>query len=165
MYIDKWWGRFIGGTDDALLLADYLGDKAGAPVSLKEILDDLHLRAPLAGGLKGDADPYFIAGTQRSLEPHFDLVEDVVTDLAAIVLECVKNGGVELGDLFKSRQGQGRVEITVSGCPEALQLLVNGLEAFIADPAGFVISEFLNEKELAEFVADCREICGELNRR
>jgi hypothetical protein len=85
-------------------------------------------------------------------------VVDVVTDLAAVVLECMKNGGVELGDLFGSKAG--RVEITVA--PDALKRLLDGLDAFIAAPAIFGISDFLSEKELAEFVADCREIRGEL---
>jgi hypothetical protein len=161
MYIDKWWGRFIGGTDDALLLGDYLEARVDVPVSLREILESLHLWEPLAGGLTGDADPYFIANTERPepyFEPHFDLVADVVTDLAAIVLECMKNGGVELGDLFGSKAG--RVEITV--VPDSFRRLLDGLDAFIAAPAAFGINDFLSEKELAEFVTDCREIRDEL---
>ncbi|MDR2789135.1 MAG: hypothetical protein LBD06_12485 [Candidatus Accumulibacter sp.] len=80
--------------------------------------------------------------------------------LGVIVLECVKNGGVELGDLFRSRSG--RVTITVSDCPDAFERLVDGLNAFIAAPTEFGINEFLSEEELAKFVADCRKIYDEL---
>ena len=37
MYIEKYWGNYIGGTDDSLTLLDYLIGKQKKEVTLKEI--------------------------------------------------------------------------------------------------------------------------------
>ena len=40
MYIEKYWGNYIGGTDDSLTLLDYLMDKQKSEISLSEIFAD-----------------------------------------------------------------------------------------------------------------------------
>lgn len=37
MFIEKYWGNYIGGTDDSLTLLDYLIDKQKDEISLSEI--------------------------------------------------------------------------------------------------------------------------------
>lgn len=43
MYIEKYWGNYIGGTDDSLTLLDYLMDKQKSEISLSEIFADIGL--------------------------------------------------------------------------------------------------------------------------
>ena len=43
MYIDKYWGNYIGGTDDSLTLLDYLTDKQKSEIPLSEIFADTGL--------------------------------------------------------------------------------------------------------------------------
>jgi len=41
MYISKWWGDLIGGSDDSLALIDYLEQLDLTEVTLNQILKDL----------------------------------------------------------------------------------------------------------------------------
>ena len=43
MYIEKYWGNYIGGTDDSLTLLDYLIDKQKPEITLSEIFADTGL--------------------------------------------------------------------------------------------------------------------------
>ena len=43
MYIEKYWGNYIGGTDDSLTLLEYLADKQKAEIPLSEIFEDTGL--------------------------------------------------------------------------------------------------------------------------
>ena len=43
MYIEKYWGNYIGGTDDSLTLLDYFMDKGKRELSLGEIFADTGL--------------------------------------------------------------------------------------------------------------------------
>ncbi|MCM1236974.1 MAG: imm68 putative immunity domain-containing protein [Ruminococcus flavefaciens] len=37
MYIEKYWGNYIGGTDDSLTLLEYLSGKQKNEIALSEI--------------------------------------------------------------------------------------------------------------------------------
>ena len=41
MYIEKYWGNYIGGTDDSLTLLDYLISKQKVEISLQEIFEEI----------------------------------------------------------------------------------------------------------------------------
>ena len=43
MYIEKYWGNYVGGTDDSLTLLDYLADKQKSEIPLSEIFADTGL--------------------------------------------------------------------------------------------------------------------------
>ena len=43
MYIEKYWGNYIGGTDDSLTLLDYFIHKQKAEIPLSEIFEDTGL--------------------------------------------------------------------------------------------------------------------------
>lgn len=43
MYIEKYWGSYIGGSDDSLTLLDYLIDKQKEEITLSEIFSDTGL--------------------------------------------------------------------------------------------------------------------------
>ena len=43
MVIEKYWGNYIGGTDDSLTLLDYLAGKQKDEIPLREIFADTGL--------------------------------------------------------------------------------------------------------------------------
>ena len=94
MYIDKYWDNYIGGSDDSLNLVVFLEDLKKEEISLSEIFAKIGL----------DKQNWDFHQTVEYLEfTHSDGVEmdfhfaiDVVTDLAAILLECSVNGSVTL---------------------------------------------------------------------
>ena len=43
LFISRWWGNYIGGCDDSLLLLDYFGKSASETLTLRQILKDIHL--------------------------------------------------------------------------------------------------------------------------
>lgn len=97
MYIKKYWGNFIGGSDDSLNLMAFLEDQKQEEIPLSEIFAKIGL----------DKQNWDFRQTVEYLEfTHSDGVEmdfhfaiDVVTDLAAILLECSVSGSVNLQDL------------------------------------------------------------------
>ena len=97
MYIKKYWGNFIGGSDDSLNLVAFLEDQKKEEIPLSEIFAKIGL----------DKQNWDFRQTVEYLEfTHSDGVEmdfhfaiDVVTDLAAILLECSVSGSVNLHDL------------------------------------------------------------------
>ena len=97
MYIKKYWGNFIGGSDDSLNLVAFLEDQKKEEIPLSEIFAQIGL----------DKQNWDFRQTVEYLEfTHSDGVEmdfhfaiDVVTDLAAILLECSVSGSVNLHDL------------------------------------------------------------------
>ena len=94
MYIKKYWGNFIGGSDDSLNLVAFLEDQKKEEIPLSEIFAKIGL----------DKQNWDFRQTVEYLEfTHSDGVEmdfhfaiDVVTDLAAILLECSVSGSVNL---------------------------------------------------------------------
>ena len=92
MYIKKYWGNFIGGSDDSLNLVVFLEDLKKEEIPLSEIFVKIGL----------DKQNWDFRQTVEYLEfTHSDGVEmdfhfaiDVVTDLAAILLECSVSGSV-----------------------------------------------------------------------
>ena len=87
MYIKKYWGNFIGGSDDSLNLVAFLEDQKKEEIPLSEIFAKIGL----------DKQNWDFRQTVEYLEfPHSNDVEmdfhfaiDVVTDLAAILLSAV----------------------------------------------------------------------------
>ena len=83
MYIKKYWGNFIGGSDDSLNLVAFLEDQKKEEIPLSEIFAKIGL----------DKQNWDFRQTVEYLEfTHSDGVEmdfhfaiDVVTDLAAIL--------------------------------------------------------------------------------
>ena len=90
MYIKKYWGNFIGGSDDSLNLVAFLEDQKKEEIPLSEIFAKIGL----------DKQNWDFRQTVEYLEfTHSDGVEmdfhfaiDVVTDLAAILLEGSVSG-------------------------------------------------------------------------
>ena len=159
LYIGKWWGNYIGGCDDSLLLLDYFGNKRKKNLRLSEILSDLHIDTMLAQNSVNQGDAYF--SIDELYVPHFDLAIDVIIDLSAILLECLKNGEVSITDLDESSEYSNKISISVS--EQELQLLLSGLKNFIDSPNDYELADFMDENSLKELVNDCKEIYDALS--
>ena len=100
MYIEKYWGNYIGGTDDSLNLLEYFMDKQRTEVPLSEIFADLGLDK-LNWNFR-ETDTELVYESQDGFEYEFHYAIDIVTDLAALMLECLVSGSVPLGELLEN---------------------------------------------------------------
>ena len=112
MYIKKYWGNFIGGSDDSLNLVVFLEDLKKEEIPLSEIFVKIGLD-------KQNWDfrqtvEYLEFTHSNGVEMDFHFAIDVVTDLAAILLECSVSGSVNLQDLDEYNTPARRIRITAT---------------------------------------------------
>ncbi|MDR3058458.1 MAG: hypothetical protein LBU84_10010, partial [Prevotella sp.] len=153
MFIDKWWGNYIGGSDDSFLLFDYFGTRNSTVFNLNDILQETGLSDLLINGGLENGDLSF--HVKEGYVPHFDMAIDVLIDLSAIVLECLHNQRVAIKYLDNSSNYSNT--ISISAKPEDLMLLTNGLDNFIKNPKSYELSDMMDEESLSELLADCNE--------
>ena len=150
MYIKKYWGNFIGGSDDSLNLVAFLEDQKKEEIPLSEIFTKIGL----------DKQNWDFRQTVEYLEfTHSDGVEmdfhfaiDVVTDLAAILLECSVSGSVNLQDLDEYNTPSRRIRITAT--PEEHDAMNKALADFAQNPLEYDLSEMMNDEEIQEMARD-----------
>lgn len=94
----------------------------------------------------------------ESYEPHFDMAINVIIDLSAILLECIKNGKIDIKELDPDSEYTNSFSISVS--KDDAMLLLNALNKFINAPQEYELADFMDESGLDEFVGDCKEISG-----
>ena len=158
MYIKKYWGNFIGGSDDSLNLVAFLVDQKKEEIPLSEIFAKIGL----------DKQNWDFRQTVEYLEfTHSDGVEmdfhfaiDVVTDLAAILLECSVSGGVDLQDLDEYDTPSRRIRITAT--PEEHDAMNKALADFVQDPLSYDISEMMGEDEITDMAYQVEMLRKEL---
>ena len=158
MYIKKYWGNFIGGSDDSLNLVAFLEDQKKAEIPLSEIFTKIGL----------DKQNWDFRQTVEYLEfTHSDGVEmdfhfaiDVVTDLAAILLECSVSGSVNLHDLDEYNTPARRIRITAT--PEEHDAMNKALADFVQDPLSYDISEMMGEDEITDMAYQVEMLRKEL---
>ena len=158
MYIKKYWGNFIGGSDDSLNLVAFLEDQKKEEIPLSEIFAKIGL----------DKQNWDFRQTVEYLEfTHSDGVEmdfhfaiDVVTDLAAILLECSVSGSVNLQDLDKYNTPHRRIRITAT--PEEHDAMNKALADFAQNPLEYDLSEMMDDEEIQEMARDVGALRKEL---
>ena len=158
MYIKKYWGNFIGGSDDSLNLVAFLEDQKKEEIPLSEIFAKIGL----------DKQNWDFRQTVEYLEfTHSDGVEmdfhfaiDVVTDLAAILLECSVSGSVNLHDLDEYNTPARRIRITAT--PEEHDAMNKALADFVQDPLSYDISEMMGEDEITDMAYQVEMLRKEL---
>ena len=158
MYIKKYWGNFIGGSDDSLNLVAFLVDQKKEEIPLSEIFAKIGL----------DKQNWDFRQTVEYLEfTHSDGVEmdfhfaiDVVTDLAAILLECSVSGSVNLQDLDEYNTPARRIRITAT--PEEHDAMNKALADFAQNPLEYDLSEMMDEDEIREMARDVEALRKEL---
>ena len=158
MYIKKYWGNFIGGSDDSLNLVAFLEDQKKEEIPLSEIFAKIGL----------DKQNWDFRQTVEYLEfTHSDGVEmdfhfaiDVVTDLAAILLECSISGSVNLQDLDEYNTPARRIRITAT--PEEHEAMNKVLADFVQDPLSYDISDMMGEDEITDMASQVEMLRKEL---
>ena len=158
MYIDKYWDNYIGGSDDSLNLVAFLEDLKKEEIPLSEIFAKIGL----------DKQNWDFHQTVEYLEfTHSDGVEmdfhfaiDVVTDLAAILLECSVNGSVNLQDLDEYNTPPRRIRITAT--PEEHDAMNKALADFAQSPLTYDIHEMMDDEEIQEMAHHVEALRKEL---
>ena len=158
MYIKKYWGNFIGGSDDSLNLVAFLEDQKKEEIPLSEIFAKIGL----------DKQNWDFRQTVEYLEfTHSDGVEmdfhfaiDVVTDLAAILLECSVSGSVNLQDLDEYNTPVCRIRITAT--PEEHDAMNKSLADFAQNPLEYDLSKMMDDEEIQEMARDVEALRKEL---
>ena len=158
MYIKKYWGNFIGGSDDSLNLVAFLEDQKTDEIALNEIFSKIGL----------DKQNWDFRQTVEYLEfTHSDGVEmdfhfaiDVVTDLAAILLECSVSGSVNLQDLDEYNTPSRRIRITAT--PEEHDAMNKSLADFAQNPLEYDLSEMMDDEEIQEMARDVEALRKDL---
>ena len=158
MYIKKYWGNFIGGSDDSLNLVAFLEDQKKEEIPLSEIFAKIGL----------DKQNWDFRQTVEYLEfTHSDGVEmdfhfaiDVVTDLAAILLECSVSGSVNLQDLDEYNTPARRIRITAT--PKEHDAMNKSLADFVHAPLEYDISEMMGEDEITDMAYQVEALRKEL---
>ena len=158
MYTKKYWGNFIGGSDDSLNLVAFLEDQKKEEISLSEIFTKIGLD-------KQNWDfhqtvEYLEFTHSNGVEMDFHFAIDVVTDLAAILLECSVSGSVNLQDLDEYNTPARRVRITAT--PEEHDAMNKALADFAHDPLSYDLHEMMDDEEIQEMAWDVEALRKEL---
>ncbi len=167
MYIaNKYWNHYIGDTDDSLTLVEYLADKRKEEISLGEIFSDIGLDK-LNGDFRQHDEPLtvILANMESDYdEPsaEFYYAINLISDLAALLLECKVNGSVNLCELFGEDLDTDVPDICITATPEEHTLLNKALMDFVSEPLTYDLSEMVPEEDVLETAAICEELRKEL---
>ena len=158
MYIKKYWGNFIGGSDDSLNLVAFLEDQKKKEISLSEIFAKIGLD-------KQNWDfhqtvEYLEFTHSNGVEMDFHFAIDVVTDLAAILLECSVSGSVNLHDLDEYNTPIRRIRITAT--PEEHEAMDKALADFAQSPLTYDLHEMMDDEEIQEMAHHVEALRKEL---
>ena len=158
MYIKKYWGNFIGGSDDSLNLVAFLEDQKKEEISLSDIFAKIGLD-------KQNWDfhqtvEYLEFTHSNGVEMDFHFAIDVVTDLAAILLECSVSGSVNLHDLDEYNTPSRRIRITATS--EEHDAINKALADFAQDPLSYDLHELMEDDEIKEMAHHVNALRKEL---
>ena len=156
MHIAKYWGEFIGGSDDSLSLIEFLEDLNKEEITLKEIFTGIGLDRQNMDFRQTVENLGFTNSIGTEID--FNYAIDIVTDLAAILLECKNNGHVNIGELYGNEDEQNRC-IRVVATEEEYTAIKVALEDFVKDPKSYDLYEMIGDDiiEMAEIVKELRK--------
>lgn len=167
MYIDdKYWNNYIGETDDSLTLIAYLADKQKEEISVGEIFSDIGLDK-LNGDFRQHDEPLTVVLKNIDSEyeepyAEFEYAIDVLTDLAALLLECKVNGSIDTFELFGDDLETDIPKICITATPQEQELIDKILSDFVSEPLAYDLSEMVSEEEMHEMAKICEELRKEL---
>lgn len=167
MYIaDKYWNHYIGGTDDSLTLVEYLEGKQKEEIPLSEIFSEIGLDK-LNGKFRQHEEPFTVLlahGEPDCEEPflEFYFAIDLITDLAALLLECKVNGSVNLCELAGDGMEADVPNVRITATPEEHQLIKKAITDFISEPLAYNLSEMCPEEDMMELAEVCKNLRDEL---
>lgn len=158
MYIEKYWGNYIGGSDDSLNLVAFLADQKKEEIPLREIFAKIGLD-------KQNWDfhqtvEYLEFTHSNGVEMDFHFVIDVITDLAAILLECSVSGSVNLHDLDEYDTPSRYIRVTATA--EEHDAVDKALADFAKDPLSYDLHELMDDEEIKEMAEQVEALRKEL---
>lgn len=161
MYIDhKYWNNYLGSTDDSLILADYLADKQKPELSLKEIFSDTGLDK-LDWNFRV-TEPGLEYKDREGREHEFYYAVDLITDLAALLLECSVSGKIVLEELSGYALQTAAPAVCITATAEEHKRLDEALWDFAAAPLAYDLSEMCPEEDMLEMAKICEALRKEL---
>ena len=158
MYISKYWGNFIGGSDDSLNLVAFLEDQKKEEIPLSEIFAKIGLDKQNWDFRQTIEYLEFTHSNGVDMDFHFAI--DVITDLAAILLECYVNGSVNLHDLDEYNTPSRCIRITAT--PEEHNAMDRTLADFAQNPLSYDLHEMMDDEEIQEMARDVEALRKEL---
>lgn len=158
MYIEKYWGEYIGGSDDSLNLVAFLEDQKKEEIPLNEIFDKIGLNK-LNWNFRQTVE-YLGFTHSNGVETDFHFAIDVITDLAAILLECIASGGINLHDLDEYDTPSRYIRIIVT--PEEYNALDKVLSDFVQNPLEYDLSDLIGEDEIKDMAVEVDALRKEL---
>lgn len=167
MYIEnKYWNNYIGDTDDSLALIDYLADKQKEEITLEEIFSDIGLDK-LNGDFREHDEPLTAVLTNRESDYEESYLEfyyaiDLISDLAALLLECKVNGTVNLCELYGDDLETPAPDIRITASPQEHEMMNRALADFVSAPLAYDLSEMCPEEEMLEMAELCEGLRKEL---
>ena len=147
MYIKKYWGNYIGGTDDSLMFVAYLAEKQKKEISLNEIFSDFGLDKLQGDFRKLDIPLVFV--DLQGWEKDISFAIDLITDIAALLLECKVNGYVNLLELDEDIEADVP-DVCITATQEEHKQIDKVLTDFIAAPLEYDLSEMMPKEEYGE---------------
>ena len=158
MSIEKYWGDYLGGTDDSLTLLDYLLDKQKSTLSLEEIFQDTGLKH-----LKGNfcTSPKLHYTDTKGLTYNFYYAIDLIGDLALLMLESTRKGTIALGELIDN---QTKDTLCLTFTESERLMMIDALAHFAKCPTLYDIHEMLSDEELQEMAEVYESIRQALSR-
>ena len=159
MYIENnYWNNYIGDTDDSLNLIAFLEDQSSDEIEFSKILQSLGINRR-DGDFRRPTSPLgFTNSIGIYLDFHFAI--DIITDLAAILLECKVNGSVDLHDLEPYDTDSRKINIIAT--PDDYELLNKSLSDFSKNPLEYDLSELVPEEDMRDMAEICENLRQEL---
>ena len=156
MYISKYWGDFIGGSDDSLSLVEFLEGLNKEEITLKEIFTGIGLDRQNMDFRQTVENLGFINSIGLEIGFHFAI--DIVTDFAAILLEFKNSGHVNLRELYDNEDTQNRC-IQVIATETEYTAIKAAFEDFVKNPKSYDLYEMIGDDiiEMAEIVKELRQ--------
>ena len=131
----------------------YLADKNKEEISLGEIFSDIGLDK-LNGDFREHDVPLTVVLTNMESDFEDTYIEfyyaiDLITDLAALLLECKMNGSINLCELFGDDLETNVSNVYITATPEEHKLINKILTDFVSAPLDYDLSEMCPEEDLS----------------
>ena len=158
MYIKKYWGDYIGGSDDSLSLLAFLEDQNKEEIALNEIFAKIGLEK-LDLNFRQTTE-YLGFLHSNGVETDFHFAIDVIVDIAAILLECKINKVVNLHDIDEYDVPSRNIRIIAT--TEELRSMDKALLDFTQNPLEYDLGEMIGEDDIKDMAAQVEEMRKEL---
>lgn len=144
----------------------YLADKQKEEISVGEIFSDIGLDK-LNGDFRQHDEPLTVVLNNIDSEfeepyAEFEYAIDVLTDLAALLLECKVNESIDTFELFGDDIETDIPKISITATPQEQELINKILSDFVSEPLAYDLSEMVSEEEMQEMAEICEELRKEL---